>query len=126
MMGIFMYFMRQTIIVMSRLIEYDQRKEIFEHYLSLDAGFYKQFKIGDVMSRISEDVNKVRMYLGPAFLYGFNLITLFIIVIFTMFKVNFWLSVYTLLPLPLLSFIIYKVSNLINKRSEKSRNNWPD
>ncbi|MBK7303086.1 MAG: ABC transporter ATP-binding protein [Saprospiraceae bacterium] len=119
MMGIFMYFMRQTIIVMSRLIEYDQRKEIFEHYLSLDAGFYKQFKIGDLMSRISEDVNKVRMYLGPAFLYGFNLITLFIIVIFTMFKVNFWLSVYTLLPLPLLSFIIYKVSNLINKRSEK-------
>lgn len=119
MMGIFMYFMRQTIIVMSRLIEYDQRKEIFDHYLSLDAGFYKKFKIGDVMSRISEDVNKVRMYLGPAFLYGFNLITLFIIVIVTMFKVNFWLSVYTLLPLPLLSFIIYKVSNLINKRSEK-------
>lgn len=117
LMGVFMYFMRQTIIVMSRLIEYDLRKKIFNHYLQLDLAFFKRNKTGDIMSRISEDVNKVRMYLGPAFLYGFNLITLFIIVIFTMFKVNFWLSVYTLLPLPILSFIIYKVSNLIHQRS---------
>lgn len=78
------------------------------------------------MSRISEDVNKVRMYLGPAFLYGFNLISLFIVVIFTMFKVNATLAFYTLLPLPLLSLIIYKVSNLINQRSEKSRSNSPE
>lgn len=119
LMGLFMYFMRQTIIVMSRLIEYDQRKDIFAHYLKLDISFYKKNKTGDILSRISEDVNKVRMYLGPAFLYGFNLISLFIVVIFTMFKVNFWLSIYTLLPLPLLSIIIYKVSNLINKRSAK-------
>lgn len=119
LMGLFMYFMRQTIIVMSRLIEYDQRKDIFKHYLTLDTSFFKTNKTGDIMSRISEDVNKVRMYLGPAFLYGFNLISLFIVVIFTMFKVNFWLSIYTLAPLPLLSLIIYKVSNLINKRSER-------
>lgn len=119
LMGIFMYFMRQTIIVMSRLVEYDLRKRIFEHYLKLDSAFYKNNKTGDIMSRISEDVSKVRMYLGPAFLYGFNLITLFVIVIFTMFKVNFWLSVYTLLPLPFLSFIIYRVSNLIHQRSNK-------
>ncbi len=119
LMGIFMYFMRQTIIVMSRLVEYDQRRDIFNHYIKLDVGFYKKNKTGDIMSRISEDVNKVRMYLGPAFLYGFNLISLFIVVIFTMFKVNATLAMYTLLPLPILSVIIYKVSNLINKRSEK-------
>lgn len=114
-----MFFMRQTIIVMSRLIEYDLRRDLFNHYLILDTRFYKSNKIGDLMSRISEDVNKVRMYLGPAVLYGINLISLFIIVIITMFNVNFWLSVYCLLPLPFLSFIIYKVSNTINKRSEK-------
>lgn len=119
LMGLFMFFMRQTIIVMSRLIEYDLRRDLFNHYLLLDTRFYKSNKIGDLMSRISEDVNKVRMYLGPAVLYGINLISLFIIVIITMFNVNFWLSVYCLLPLPFLSFIIYKVSNTINKRSEK-------
>lgn len=119
LMGLFMFFMRQTIIVMSRLIEYDLRRDLFNHYLILDTRFYKSNKIGDLMSRISEDVNKVRMYLGPAVLYGINLISLFIIVIITMFNVNFWLSVYCLLPLPFLSFIIYKVSNTINKRSEK-------
>ncbi|MBK8245536.1 MAG: ABC transporter ATP-binding protein [Saprospiraceae bacterium] len=119
LMGLFMFFMRQTIIVMSRLIEYDLRSDLFNHYLILDTRFYKSNKIGDLMSRISEDVNKVRMYLGPAVLYGINLISLFIIVIITMFNVNFWLSVYCLLPLPFLSFIIYKVSNTINKRSEK-------
>ncbi len=118
LMGLFMFMMRQTIIVMSRLIEYDLRKEIFEHYLTLDTAFYKRNKTGDLMSRISEDVNKVRMYLGPALLYGINLISLVVIVIFTMFKVNTMLSIYTLLPLPILSFIIYWVSNKINKKSE--------
>jgi ATP-binding cassette, subfamily B, multidrug efflux pump len=110
--------MRQTIIVMSRYIEYDMRKVIFNHYLKLDSAFYKRNKTGDLMSRISEDVNKVRMYFGPALLYGINLISLVVIVIFTMFKVNFTLSVYTLLPLPVLSLIIYWVSNKINKKSE--------
>lgn len=119
LMGLFMFMMRQTIIVMSRLIEYDLRKEIFKQYLSLDTQFYKSHKTGDLMSRISEDVNKVRMYLGPALLYGINLISLVIIVIFTMFQVNFKLSIYTLLPLPVLSFIIYWVSNKINKKSEE-------
>lgn len=119
LMGLFMYMMRQTIIVMSRLIECDLRKEVFQHYLKLDTAFYQRNKTGDLMSRITEDVNKVRMYLGPAMLYGINLISLVLIVIVTMFKVNFMLSLYTLLPLPFLSFIIYWVSNKINKKSEK-------
>ena len=93
-----MYMMRQTIIVMSRLIEYDLRKDVFQHYLKLDTAFYQRNKTGDLMSRITEDVNKVRMYLGPAMLYGINLISLVLIVIVTMFKVNFMLSLYTLLP----------------------------
>jgi ATP-binding cassette subfamily B protein len=118
LMGLFMFMMRQTIIVMSRLIEYDLRKEVFEHYLKLDTSFYKKNKTGDLMSRITEDVNKVRMYLGPALLYGINLISLVVIVIFTMFRVNPLLSIYTLLPLPILSWIIYWVSNKIYKRSE--------
>ncbi len=113
-----MYMMRQTIIVMSRLIEYDLRKELFMHYLRQDCTFFKSNKTGELMSRIVEDINKVRMYLGPALLYGINLISLVIIVIFTMFRVNPKLSFYTLLPLPLLSYIIYIVSNKINKRSE--------
>ncbi len=119
LMGVFMYCMRQTIIVMSRLIEYDMRKEIFQQYLKLDRSFFKRNKTGDVMSRITEDVNKVRMYLGPALLYGINLVSLFVIVIITMFKVNYWLSIYTLLPLPVLSVIIYWVSDAIHKKSEK-------
>lgn len=118
LMGVFMFMMRQTIIVMSRLIEYDLRKQIFQHYLSLDTSFYKKNKTGDLMSRIVEDVNKVRMYLGPVMLYGFNLISLVVIVIFTMFQVNVKLSVFTLIPLPFLSYIIYIVSNKINKKSE--------
>ena len=118
-MGIFMYFMRQTIIVMSRKIEFDLRNDIYNHYLSLDTAFFKNNKTGDLMSRITEDVNKVRMYLGPVLLYGINLIILFIIVIATMLKVNFWLSIYTLAPLPLLSYIIYFVSNKINNSSAR-------
>ncbi len=118
LMGLFMYMMRQTIIVMSRLIEYDLRKELFSHYIKQDSNFFKNNKTGELMSRIVEDINKVRMYLGPALLYGINLISLVVIVIITMFKVNPKLSLYTLLPLPLLSYIIYVVSNTINKRSE--------
>lgn len=118
MMGIFMYFMRQTIIVMSRLIEYDLRKEIFNHYENLDLAFYKRNNTGDLMSRITEDVNKVRMYLGPAVLYGINLSTLFVLVISSMISVSPKLTLYCLAPLPFLSLSIYYVSNLINKKSE--------
>lgn len=116
-MGVFMYLMRQTIIVMSRLIEYDMRKEIFDHYESLDIAFYKRNNTGDLMARITEDVNKVRMYLGPAVLYGINLVSLFIMVIYSMLNVSVELTLYCLAPLPILSVSIYYVSNLINKRS---------
>lgn len=115
--GIFMYFMRQTIIVMSRLIEYDMRKEIFGHLEKLDTAFFKRNKTGDLMARVSEDVSKVRMYLGPALLYGINLVTLFGMTIYAMFQVNATLSWYTLAPLPLLSISIYWVSSRIHNRS---------
>ena len=118
LMGVFMYLMRQTIIVMSRLMEYDMRKEIFAHYERLSLAFYKRNNTGDLMSRITEDVSKVRMYLGPAVLYGINLISLFVLVIYSMVKVNLELTLYSLAPLPLLSISIYYVSTLINKKSE--------
>lgn len=118
-MGLFMYFMRQTIIVMSRLIEYDMRKELFAHYEKLNLAFYKRNNTGDLMARISEDVSKVRMYLGPAVLYGINLASLFVLVIYSMLRVSVELTLYSLAPLPLLSISIYYVSNLINKRSER-------
>jgi ATP-binding cassette subfamily B multidrug efflux pump len=116
-MGIFMYFMRQTIIVMSRLIEYDMRGEIFQHYEKLSLAFYKRNNTGDLMARITEDVNKVRMYLGPAVMYGINLTSLFILVIYSMLSVNVELTIWALAPLPVLSFSIYYVSRLINKKS---------
>lgn len=118
-MGIFMYFMRQTIIVMSRLVEYDMRKELFAQYQRLTQAFYKRNKTGDLMSRVSEDVSKVRMYVGPAVLYGINLVSLFILVISAMLSVNPVLTLYCLSPLPILSISIYYVSHLINKRSER-------
>ncbi len=115
--GIFMYAMRQTIIVMSRLVEYDLRNDVFEHLEKMDLSFYKRHKTGDLMARISEDVNKVRMYLGPSILYGINLFTLFVMTITAMFQVNATLALYTLLPLPFLSLSIYFVSNQINRHS---------
>lgn len=117
LMGLFMYFMRQTIVVMSRLIEYDLRKEIFGHYEKLHLAFYKKNNTGDLMSRVTEDVSKVRTYLGPAVLYGINLVTLFVMVIYAMFSVSWELTLYSLAPLPLLSLSIYYVSDLINRRS---------
>lgn len=117
LMGVFMYFMRQTIIVMSRLIEYDLRKAIYEHYSKLDQTFYRKQKTGDLMSRISEDVNKVRMYLGPAVLYAIDLGALIILVVASMVKVDLTLSLLTLLPLPFLSISIFYVSTIINKKS---------
>jgi ATP-binding cassette subfamily B protein len=116
-MGIFMYFMRQTIIVMSRLIEYDLRNEIFTHYEKLNLAFYKRNNTGDLMARISEDVSKVRMYLGPAIMYGINLVSLFALVIYSMLSVNVELTLWALAPLPILSFSIYYVSRMINKKS---------
>ncbi|MFN7115629.1 MAG: ABC transporter ATP-binding protein [Saprospiraceae bacterium] len=118
LMGVFMYFMRQTIIVMSRLIEYDMRKEIFAHYEALDQAFYKRNNTGDLMARITEDVSKVRNYLGPAILYGVNLVSLFILVIHSMVSVNLELTLWCLAPLPFLSISIYYISNIINKKSE--------
>ncbi len=117
LMGLFMYFMRQTIIVVSRLIEYDLRKDIYDQYQRLSRSFYKRNKTGDMMSRVTEDVTKVRMYLGPAVLYGVNLVSVFIFVIYAMLQVNVELTFYALAPLPILSVTIYYVSNLINKKS---------
>ncbi|MGK0391237.1 MAG: ATP-binding cassette subfamily B multidrug efflux pump [Maribacter sp.] len=119
MMGIFMFFMRQTIIVMSRLIEYDLRNDIFAHYEKLSLAFYKKNNTGDLMARISEDVSKIRMYLGPAIMYGINLVSLFVLVIYSMLSVSVEMTLYCLIPLPILSISIYIVSNKINKKSEK-------
>jgi len=119
MMGLFMFFMRQTVIVMSRLIEYDMRKEIFGHYEKLDLAFYKRNTTGDLMSRVSEDVSKVRMFLGPAILYGLDLFFLFTLTIGSMLRVSVSLTLWSLLPLPFLSISIYYVSTLISKKSEK-------
>ena len=117
--GIFSFFTRQTIIIVSRKIEYDLKNKIYAQYQRLDQGFYKDNRTGDLMNRISEDVTRVRMYLGPAIMYSINLVTLLILAIWFMLRVNVTLTLYSLLPLPLLSVIIYLVSNYINKRSEK-------
>ena len=117
--GLFMYMMRQTIIVASRKIEYDLKNEIFYHYQTLPLKFYKKNNTGDLMNRISEDVSKVRMYLGPALMYGMNVTILMLMVIPFMFYINFNLAFYSLMPLPLLVVSIYLVQNIINKRSEQ-------
>ncbi len=117
--GIFMFFMRQTIIVMSRLVEYDMKNEIYEHYQILNLSFYRKNNTGDLMNRVSEDVSRVRMYIGPAIMYTLNLIVLFILVISTMISVNPKLTFYAVLPLPLLFVAIYFVQNLINQKSEE-------
>jgi ATP-binding cassette subfamily B protein len=117
--GLFMFLMRQTIIVMSRHIEYDQKNEIYNHYQQLDTEFYKKNSTGDLMNRISEDVGKVRMYTGPAIMYLTNTVVTTITILIFMFSVNVSLTLMVFLPLPILSFIIYKVSDLINKRSTK-------
>lgn len=119
MRGVFMFFMRQTIIVMSRLVEYDLKNEIYHHYQTLPLSFYRRNNTGDLMARISEDVSKVRMYVGPAIMYGVNMVTLFAMVIPYMIYINPTLTLYSLLPLPLLSVSIYFVNNIINKRSEE-------
>jgi ATP-binding cassette, subfamily B, multidrug efflux pump len=117
--GFFLFLVRQTIIVMSRHIEYDLKNDIYEHYQTLSMSFYRKHNTGDLMARISEDVSKVRMYVGPSIMYGINLIVLFILVISYMVSVNAKLTFYVLLPLPLLSVSIYVVNSIIIKRSEE-------
>jgi ATP-binding cassette subfamily B protein len=115
--GFFMFLMRQTIIVVSRLIEYDLKNTVFDHYQRLDRAFYKRNSTGDLMNRISEDVGKVRMYLGPAVMYTINLVVLFVMCIGFMLHVNAELTLWTLAPLPVMSVVIYYVSDVINRRS---------
>jgi ATP-binding cassette subfamily B protein len=117
--GIFLYFMRQTLIVMSRLIEFDLKNEIFEHYQVLPLSFYRRNNTGDLMNRISEDVGRVRMYLGPAIMYGLTLATLFMMLIPFMFKISPMLTWYALSPLPLLSLSIFLVNNKVERRAEQ-------
>ena len=117
--GFFMFLMRQTIIVMSRHIEYDQKNEIFNHYQKLDTNFYKTHSTGDLMSRISEDVSRVRMYSGPAIMYVINLAATIGFSVFYMVKENSELTLYVLAPLPILAVAIYYVNTIINRKSDK-------
>ncbi|MBL7847603.1 MAG: ABC transporter ATP-binding protein [Cyclobacteriaceae bacterium] len=117
--GLFLYFVRQTLIVMSRRIEYDLKNDIFQHYQTLPLSFYRRNNTGDLMNRISEDVGRVRMYLGPSIMYGLQLFTLFIILIPVMFTISVKLTLFALIPLPILSFSIYYVNNIIERRSEE-------
>lgn len=117
--GFFLFLMRQTIIVMSRHIEYDQKNEIFDHYQKLDTAFYKKNSTGDLMNRISEDVSRVRMFMGPAVMYLVNLVAVISLSVFFMYKRDSLLTLYVLAPLPILAVAIYYVNNTINKRSER-------
>ena len=117
--GLFLFFMRQTIILMSRHIEFDMKNEIYAHYQKLSLGFYRRNNTGDLMNRATEDVNRVRMYVGPAIMYAINTTVLFCLVIYFMFSVNSTLAIYALLPLPVLVVAIYYVNTIINHKSEK-------
>ncbi|RYZ56842.1 MAG: ABC transporter ATP-binding protein, partial [Chitinophagaceae bacterium] len=116
--GFFMFLMRQTIIVMSRHIEYDQKNEVYEHYQKLDATFYKTHSTGDLMSRMAEDVSRVRMFTGPAIMYFINLATLISLSVYFMLKRDVELTLYVLSPLPILAGTIYFVNTIIHKKSE--------
>jgi len=117
--GLFLYFVRQTLIVMSRLVEYDLKNEIFDHYQALPLSFYRRNNTGDLMNRISEDVGRVRMYLGPSIMYGLQLVTLFMMLIPIMFSISTKLTWYALVPLPILSLSIFYVNTIIEHRSEE-------
>ncbi|MEJ7768812.1 MAG: ABC transporter ATP-binding protein [Chitinophagaceae bacterium] len=117
--GFFMFLMRQTIIVMSRHIEYDQKNEVYNHYQLLDTSFYKRHSTGDMMNRITEDVSRVRMYTGPALMYFINLAATIGFCVFYMWSKNHTLTIYVLSPLPVLAFTIYYVNTIINKKSER-------
>lgn len=117
--GVFMFLMRQTLIVMSRHIEYDQKKEIYDHYQKLDLHFYKTHFTGDLMNRISEDVSRVRSYTGPSIMYAANLLVLTLMCVWGMLRVDVWLTLLVVAPLPLLAFIIYWVNSIIHRKTEK-------
>ncbi|MFZ9943650.1 MAG: ABC transporter ATP-binding protein [Bacteroidia bacterium] len=117
--GFFMFLMRQTIIVASRHVEYDMKNEIYDHYQKLDYAFYSKNSTGDLMNRISEDVGRVRSYVGPAVMYTVNLAVTMVLVISAMIQVNPTLTLLTLVPLPILSLVIYRVERIINRKSER-------
>jgi ATP-binding cassette, subfamily B, multidrug efflux pump len=124
--SIFMFFMRQTIIVMSRHIEYDQKNQVYAHYQKLDTEFYKTHSTGDLMSRITEDVSRVRMYTGPSLMYLINLVSLIGFCLYNMFSKDVRLSLYVLAPLPILAITIYFVNSIINKKSEEIQGQLSD
>jgi ATP-binding cassette subfamily B protein len=124
--SVFMFFMRQTIIVMSRHIEFDQKNQVYEHYQKLDTEFYKTHSTGDLMNRMSEDVSRVRMYTGPSLMYLINLISLIGFCLFNMFSKDVRLSLYVLAPLPVLAITIYIVNSVINKKSEEIQGQLSD
>jgi ATP-binding cassette subfamily B multidrug efflux pump len=115
--GFFLFLVRQTIIVMSRHIEFDMKNEIFSHYQTLPLSFYRQHSTGDLMTRVSEDVGKVRMYIGPSIMYLLNMLTLVVLILAYMFSVNARLTWWVLVPMPVLSLSIFFVSSIVNKRS---------
>ena len=124
--GVFMFFMRQTIIVMSRHIEFDQKNQVYAHYQKLDTEFYKTHSTGDLMSRITEDVSRVRMYTGPSLMYLINLVSLIGFCLYNMFSKDIMLSLYVLAPLPILAITIYFVNSIINKKSEEIQGQLSD
>ena len=117
--GLFMYFMRQTIIVMSRWIEFDLKNELYAKYQELDRTFYQQHNTGDLMSRLSEDVGRVRMYVGPAYMYGINMLVLVVLTLAAMAQVNWRMTLFTVMPLPFLAIGVFYVNNLVFQRSER-------
>ena len=124
--SVFMFFMRQTIIVMSRHIEFDQKNEVYAHYQKLDTEFYKTHSTGDLMNRMSEDVSRVRMYTGPSLMYLINLVSLIGFCLYNMFSKDVRLSLYVLAPLPILAATIYIVNSVINKKSEEIQGQLSD
>ena len=124
--SVFMFFMRQTIIVMSRHIEFDQKNQVYAHYQKLDTEFYKTHSTGDLMSRITEDVSRVRMYTGPSLMYLINLVSLIGFCLYNMFSKDVRLSLYVLSPLPILAITIYLVNSIINKKSEEIQGQLSD
>lgn len=124
--GVFLFMMRQTLIVMSRYIEYEQKNQIFSHYQLLDTAFYREQRTGDLMNRITEDVSRVRMFTGPAVMYMANLVSVISLSLYFMFRRNVELTIYVLLPLPILAIAIYYINNLIHRRSERIQETLSD
>lgn len=124
--GVFLFLMRQTLIVMSRFIEYEQKNVIFSHYQLLDAAFFREQRTGDLMNRIAEDVSRVRMFTGPAVMYIANLVSIISLSLFFMFRRNTELTIYVLIPLPLLAIAIYHINNIIHRRSERIQETLSD